>query len=107
MNPKFKVGDTAYYNNVSYLILVHHLYNNYILYTAKKPVNGSYKVALYEFDLLSVTEWENKQKGNQNHAGRFAHENSVGYKVKNNNRCVCGAHTIKDARHSLWCDIKN
>ena len=119
MNPKFKVSDLVYYKDALFIVEYDRNINSPMgLYSLCDYYNNTIKESAFEHELLSKFDWESKQQRNQNYIGAAAYNHAwdkaiedfkkSGYGVRTENpKCVCGAHSIKDARHSNWCDIKN
>jgi hypothetical protein len=105
MNPKFNKGNMVYYRNNPWLITQLYQYVNQQFYVIED--SNRIMVKVYEAELLSKEDWESSHKASQAFIGRMAFERGLSGKVDQYNGCSCGAHAVKDARHSTWCDIKN
>lgn len=113
MNPKFDLSDSVYYKNERNLV-TRCLWAPYgaWIYEIISQISGHYS-RVDEADLLSVDEWNTNHKHNQNNIGWAAMRSVMSDNMKTfnktvkDNTCVCGAHKVKDARHSSWCEIKN
>jgi len=110
-NPKFDLGDHVYYKNEEHIV-TRCLWVHYGLwvYEIIDQIHG-YLARADENDLLSMSEWNARNQHNQNNIGwaamkSMASDNMKLFNGNSKTSCVCGAHKIKDSRHSEWCDIK-
>lgn len=123
---RFQVGETVFYKDSPYVVMKanfgYHGPKVFCEYDIRESTHypNAY-TNISESDLVSLNDWM-KQNGSQNAIGRAAHmsnQNNVPTwqtgqathlkvtMVSGKPKCVCGAHSLKDARHSSWCDIKN
>ena len=106
MNPKFSRNDFVYYkDNIFQTTGNFHLSMHGFLYEITQ--DWVHFTQVDQFDLLTPLEWEARQKRGQNYVGRMVYDLTFEGKIVKENLCTCGAHAVKDSRHSSWCDIKN
>ena len=102
---KFECGDTAVYTELgtSYVVTIDAYFSlgdtwHYHCSIPSPSYRGA--VVVRENELMTPTEFQGRvDRG----AIDFQHSPAMPKKLK----CVCGAHKVKDSRHSSWCDIKN
>ena len=115
---KFNIGDSVYHKDILCCIsgAPYQKASGIVYWVSRAQTYSQWEA--YEAELLSVTEWEAIQRGSQNNVGLAAFsrawENTFGSTsvtrkepTVSQPKCVCGAHKVKDSRHSTWCEIKN
>lgn len=110
MNAKFKLGDSVYWSNNHYIVVSPPLFSVYGVRYLIQGNNSLLTHEIFEINLESEDEHAKRHMGSQNSVGRAAFEHKYGrvseFKLKEKS-CVCGAHKVKDSRHSTWCEIKD
>jgi len=124
--PKFQLNDTAVYLSASSQPIVGTIVQNIFdgvkwTYDFESSLLYGSISGLTDSQLMTLSEFQNSihniptapksnapgtwppkpPKGHPFHTEHFATIK------KDGPTCVCGAHKVKDSRHSSWCDIKN